>query len=127
MSEIDPRSMEVHLLKICEEIIKLDYDDRATNTKHLNNICKFLLEEMGENGEVFKELFQSVVLAGSYPDNLKINEPNEYDLLIVLKFPSPVVAPSRPGYLTINISEAFRNGWNIGNVDYELFVDDDGY
>ncbi len=125
MSEIDPRPMEVHLLKICEKIIRLDYDDSATNTKHLNNICKFLFEEMGENNKIFKELFQSIVPAGSYPDNLKISEPDEYDLLIVLKFPNPVVTSSRPGYVTINISEALRNGWNTDN--YELFVDDDGY
>lgn len=127
MSEIDARPMEVHLLKICEEIITLNYEDSAKNTKHLNTICTFLCAEMSENNNVFKELFQRVVPAGSYPDNLKISEPDEYDLLIVLKFPNPVVEPSRPGYVTINISEALRKGWNIDNVDYELFVDEEGY
>lgn len=130
MSEIDPsyvRPMEVHLLRICEEVIKLKYDESTTNTKHLKNLCTHLLERMAGNNEVFGKLFESLVAAGSYPDNIKISEPNEYDELVVLTFPSPCVKRSRPGYVTINIKKALRNGWNIGKDNYELFVDDGGY
>ncbi|XP_037041893.1 uncharacterized protein LOC119078461 [Bradysia coprophila] len=128
MSEINPRSMEVHLLKICERIIRLDDYESDTNTKHLNNICAFLFEEMKENNEMFNKLFQAIVPAGSYPDDLKISQPDEYDLLIVLKFPSPSVERSRPGYVMINISKACQqDGWVIDNVDYEGFVDNEGY
>ncbi|KAG4079469.1 hypothetical protein HA402_005166 [Bradysia odoriphaga] len=128
MSEINPRPMEVHLLKICERIIRLDDYESDANTKHLNDICAFLFEEMKENNAMFNKLFQAIVPAGSYPDDLKISQPDEYDLLIVLKFPSPSVEPSRPGYVMINISKACqRDGWIIDNVDYEGFVDDEGY
>lgn len=130
MSEIDPsyvRPMEVHLLRICEEVIKLKYDESTTNTKHKKNLCTHLLERMAENNEVFGKLFESLVAAGSYPDNIKISEPNEYDELLVLKFPSPCVGRSRPGYVTINVKKALRRGWNIGKDNYELFVDDGGY
>lgn len=131
MSEIDStlvRPMEVHLLKICEEVIKLKYEESATNTKHLLNLCEFLFEEMKENSQVFEKLFESMEPAGSYPDNIKISEPDEYDQLIVLKFPSPRVVPSRSGYVTINISrDVMQTGWNIGKDNYQLFIDDEGY
>lgn len=130
MSEIDlnyVRPMEKHLLKICENVIKLKYDESATNTKHKRDLCESLLEKMQESNAIFEKLFESLVPAGSYPDNIKISEPNEYDELVVLKFPSPRVARSRPGYVTINISDAIRKGWNIGRENYDLFVDDKGY
>lgn len=119
--------MEVHLTKISDQIIRLDYDEKATNIKHLNKVCEILIDKMKENDEVFEELFERLTLAGSYPDGLKISEPDEYDMLVVLKFPSPCVAASRPGYVTINISNALQNGWVHGNVDYKRFVDGEGY
>lgn len=131
MSEIDPsivRPMEPHLLKICEEVIKLKYDESTTNTRHLQNLCDCLLEKMKENSQVFEKLFESRQPAGSYPENIKISEPNEYDELIVLQFPSARVMASRPGYATINIKDSIQSGKsNIDKVNYNLFVDDEGY
>lgn len=129
-SDIDPnfvRPMEVHLTRIGKGVIKLDDEENIRNTQHFIKICETLPEKMEENNEIFKKIYRRVVPAGSYPDHLKISEPNEYDALIVLNFPGPCVVPSRPGYVTINIQEAIQDGWNIGKDNYELFVDGKGY
>ena len=73
------------LCEIHNNIMKLD---KTAMTKS-NHIIEWLKTEivnaMKKNDELFDYLFREIYFSGSYYDGLKIREPNEFDLNIVLR------------------------------------------
>lgn len=54
---------------------------------HSIQITDKLIGTMQQKSVLFKTLYKSKYYGGSYYDNLKVGEPNEYDLDLVLRLP----------------------------------------
>ncbi|XP_037043927.1 uncharacterized protein LOC119079929 isoform X2 [Bradysia coprophila] len=130
MATIDPKPLEDHLKRISSRFISINKDVKTAFRQHYNNISDYMIQSMKERDNVFKELFQEVKLAGSYADEIKVTAPNEFDTLIILKFPKPNPVSSVPGFVTINISDGINKWrtWVDGNEGkYRRLVDTDGF
>ncbi|KAJ6637382.1 Damage-control phosphatase ARMT1 [Pseudolycoriella hygida] len=114
--------MENHLIE-CNKFINLQDEEAGKITKHFKQIYKFVTDSMAQKDNVFKDIFQREQLAGSYADNIKVGQPDEYDALVVLKFSDPVVEKSlKAGFVKINITNGLKKF-----AHYKPFVDGNGY
>jgi len=128
MSTIDGTSLEIHLQKICKSFITLENNEKRLFTQHFNKVYKHVTNSMGQVDDFFKYIFQEQQLAGSYADRIKVGQPNEYDALMILKLPDPVVEKSKvAGYVTINIKSGIKKWSNIDERKYKDLLDEDGY
>lgn len=126
-----PLPLENRLQRISNRFISIDHDIDTAFRQHFYNVSGHLIEILKYKDELFRKIFQVLQLAGSYPDGIKVNAPNEFDLLVLLKFPQPVpVISTVPGYVKINIREGLNtwNAWLTGaQQKYKRFIDDDCY
>lgn len=122
----DGKSLEFHLQK-CMTFINLEHNEKRQFTQHFNKVYKYVTDSVGEKNDFFKKVFQRQQLAGSYADRIKVGKPNEYDALMILKFPDPVVSKSRPGFVKINIKDGLKKWSNIDEQKYKPLIDQNGY
>ncbi|KAJ6641376.1 Cyclic GMP-AMP synthase-like receptor 1 [Pseudolycoriella hygida] len=98
--------------------------------QHFDNVTCYVVQCMSAKDTLFAKLFQMLQIAGSYADDIKVSAPDEFDVLVLLKFPKPIPRASSPGYITINISEGMNTwmNWLKGDIEkYKRFIDNDGY
>lgn len=126
-STIDGKALEIHLQSICKSFITLDNSEKRNFTKHFDKVYKYVTDAMGQSDNFFAKVFKKQQLAGSYADRIKVGKPNEYDALMVLKFPDPVVEKSRPGFVKINIKEGLKKWANVDVQNYKTLIDQNGY
>lgn len=126
-SAIDGKPLEFHLQKINKLFINLEVDEKRIFTQHFNNVYKHVTDSMGKSDDFFAKVFQKQQLAGSYADRIKVGQPNEYDALMILKFPDPVVTKTSTGFVTINIKEGLKKWSTIDEQKYKALIDKDGY
>lgn len=75
---------------------------------------------MKNKDDLFNRIFHRTQLSGSYADQLKVSEPNEYDVLMILKLHNPIVLNvGRPGYVAINVPRRW--------IGIERILDSSGY
>lgn len=123
------KPLENNLNRISKLFISIEKEEKVF-AQHFVNVSTYVVECMKHNDELFKKIFQMLQLAGSYADGIKVTAPNEFDVLVLLKFPKPVPVGSRPGYVTINIKDGLNTfwGWMTNSEDkYKRFVDSMGF
>lgn len=128
MSTSSWKSLEQHLQKINKPFINLEANQKRLFTQHFNNVYKHVTDTMGEIDEFFAHVFQRQQLAGSYADRIKVGQPDEYDALMVLDFPDPILERSKPGFVKINVRDGVAKKWStVDAQNYKALIDKDGY
>lgn len=127
MNRIDGTPLEQPLQSICKSFIKLEDTEKKIFTEHFDKVYKYVTDSMGQIDDFFTKVFQRQQLAGSYADRIKVGQPNEYDALMILKFPDPVVEKSKPGFVTINIKNGIEKWSTIDKTKYSGLLDEQGY
>lgn len=130
MNKNEILQIENHLQRISRRFISIENDLNRAFRQHFDNVSIDMIRRIKEKDAFFGKIFQMIQLAGSYADGIKVSAPNEFDVLVLLKFPKPVPVSSLPGYVTINISDGLNTwfGWMNGNDEkYKRFIDSEGY
>ncbi|XP_037051890.1 cyclic GMP-AMP synthase-like [Bradysia coprophila] len=127
----DPRPLENRLHRISHRFISIDDEINTAFRHHFSNVSQLMITQLKSKDTLFQKIFQVLQMAGSYADGIKVNAPNEFDLLVLLKFPKPIpVNSTTPGYVTINIRDGLNTwlGWLAGDQEkYKRFIDGEGY
>lgn len=87
-------------LEKCNRFISINSAERPVFTSHYDRIRDAVINRMKKDSSLFKKLFHRTQLSGSYADGLKVSEPNEFDVLLILKIPG-WVQKIRSGYVQI--------------------------
>ncbi|KAG4075939.1 hypothetical protein HA402_003765 [Bradysia odoriphaga] len=125
---VDWKPLELQFQKVHKLFINLETNEKRLFTEHFNKVYKHVTESMGEIDEFFTKVFKRQQLAGSYADRIKVGQPNEYDALMILDFPDPIVKKSRPGFVKINVRDGIKLKWStIEEKNYKTLIDKDGY
>ena len=112
------RTADDALREVNDNIMKLKKIDIQKSNQILDWLKNDVVNAMKKNDELFKSLFREIYYSGSYYDGLKIKEPDEFDLNIVLdtrKFEDKLtLVDASPGYCRMQISELLiKNGFRI--------------
>lgn len=92
-------------LERCNKFISLDPVERPEFISHYDRVQQAVINKMKNTDDLFNRIFHRTELSGSYADQLKVSEPNEYDVLMILKLHNPIVLNvGRPGYVAINVT-----------------------
>ena len=101
------------LREINDNIMKLKKIDIQKSNQILDWLTNDVVDAMKKNDKLFNSLFRDIYYSGSYYDGLKIREPDEFDLNIVLdtrKIEDKLtLVDALPGYCKMKISEPFYN------------------
>lgn len=81
------RKPGVTILKEIVKTIKLDERLIAENNKILKHFLDTFIDEMKKIDPLFAELFQKLHYTGSFYSDLRISEPDEFDINLILKLP----------------------------------------
>uniref|UniRef100_A0A3P9MIT2 Mab-21-like nucleotidyltransferase domain-containing protein n=1 Tax=Oryzias latipes TaxID=8090 RepID=A0A3P9MIT2_ORYLA len=71
------------ILKETLKILKIKMEERSNVAKEINDIKKHLTNHLKEKTQLFKEV-QEPLNTGSYYENLKISNPDEFDVMLPL-------------------------------------------
>lgn len=126
-SAMDGKPLEQHLQIICKSFVTLENTDKRLFTQHFNRVYKHVTDSMGSIDDFFTKIFQGQQLAGSYADRIKVGQPDEYDALMILKFPDPVVEKSNPGFVKIKVKDGLKKWSLIDEKKYKALMDEQGY
>eukprot|EP00064_Thunnus_orientalis_P003119 superscaffoldBa00000247_g3127 len=63
------------------DTLKIKKDERSDASKVINNIVRNIMEHLKNNSQSFKEV-QEPLRTGSYYENLKISNPDEFDVML---------------------------------------------
>ena len=80
----DLKTADDALREIDEDFLKLDADKIENSNQILNWLELDVVNAMKEIDQLFNVLFREIYSTGSYFDDLKIREPDEFDLNFVL-------------------------------------------
>lgn len=130
MNKAEIIQLENHLQRISRRFISIEDDVDSAFRHHFENVSRYMVECLKRTDVLFTKMFQMLQVAGSYADGIKVTAPNEFDVLVLLKFPKPIPFSSSSGYVTININDGINTwlGWLSGNDEkYKRFIDSDGY
>lgn len=126
--KVDWKPLQKQLDEINGSYINLEKNEKRLFTQHFDKVYKYVTNSMGERDDLFVKVFQKQQLAGSYADRIKVGQPNEYDALMILNFPDPVVEQSRPGFVRINIKDGIKKKWStVPEQSYRTLIDENGY
>ncbi|CAG9862670.1 unnamed protein product [Phyllotreta striolata] len=102
------RPLEPILIQINKDFISLSKDEMKRNNALLMSLMDLLIPEMKRKDPLFKEMYTKVFYGGSYYDKLRVKEPNEFDLDLLLTLPvlsEPLVSIANvPGYTTLKLN-----------------------
>ncbi|KAH8286358.1 hypothetical protein KR054_007698 [Drosophila jambulina] len=73
-----------------QEVLKkllISDEDRAVYTEDALEIQNFVIKELKNVDDTFREVFNGLSLGGDYLDRVKLNTPDEFDMHMKLKFP----------------------------------------
>lgn len=128
MSGIDWKPIEYHLTSINKEFVNVEKNEARIFTEHFDKVYKHVTDSMGKADDLFQKVFRRQQLAGSYADRIKVGQADEYDALMVLDFPEPVVNKTKPGLVTINIKDGITKRWSsVPEKNYKKLIDESGY
>ncbi|KAF2900412.1 hypothetical protein ILUMI_05774 [Ignelater luminosus] len=101
--------MENALQNINKSYISLPDDEVKRNNQILENILQQIIGKMKEKSELFKKSFTRVFYGGSYYDGLRVGNPEEFDLDLLLtlpKYAEPDLTNSNiPGFVHLQLKE----------------------
>ncbi|KAG4077864.1 hypothetical protein HA402_013798 [Bradysia odoriphaga] len=128
---LNPRQLENRLHRISHRFISIDDEINTAFRHHFSNVSQHMITLLKSKDTLFQQIFQVLQMAGSYADGIKVKAPNEFDLLVLLKFPKPIpVSSTIPGYVTINIRDGLNTWvrWLAGDKEkYKRFIDGESY
>lgn len=130
MTRSETLQLENHLQRISKRFISIEDKVNTEFRQHYENVSQYVIDCMKRKDVLFAQIYQMLQTAGSYADGIKVEAPNEFDVLVLLKFPKPVPRSSVPGYVTINIKDGISTwmGRLTGTDEkYKRFVDSEGY
>ncbi|CAG9862669.1 unnamed protein product [Phyllotreta striolata] len=114
MADADDRRkykpLENVLIRINRDIISLsDVEVRRNNAILRSLLEDILIPEMKEKDPLFEKLFTRVFYGGSFYDGLRVKDPNEFDLDLLLRLPKlsePKLIPDDdvPGYTILKLN-----------------------
>ena len=112
------RTADDALQEVNDNIMKLKEIDIRKSNQVLDWLKNDVVDAMKKNDALFNSLFREIYYSGSYYDGLKIKEPDEFDLNIVLdtrKFEDNLtLVDASPGYCRMQISELLiKNSFRI--------------
>jgi len=101
------------LLQNINKFITISDTDRAPYAADFDYIRDTVINRMRKLEPVFNKIYNGHCLGGSYPDNLKISEPNEYDLVLKIKLRESQLVkvtkdPNLAGYCNINVKDSLK-------------------
>lgn len=83
----EEKALETVLNCVHKNHISLQDDDTKRNVKHLMKVLDHLILLMKQEDALFKRVYSRICGAGSYFDGLKVGEPEEFDMDIVIRLP----------------------------------------
>ncbi|RZC41711.1 Mab-21 domain containing protein, partial [Asbolus verrucosus] len=96
-------------IHINSKFICLDTDDVKRNNKILQSVLNTIINKMKEKDPLFKALFTRVFYGGSYYDGLRVGNPEEFDLDLLLSLPTfaePTLTTSNiPGFVHLQLKK----------------------
>lgn len=117
--------MLTHHLESCNKFITLNPTERSEFAEHYDRVRDYVIDAMRCEDELFDNIFHETQLSGSYADNLKVSNPDEYDVLMILKLPYRVDVQEiegKPGYVQIKLMD---HQWPDPYIN--RILDGDGY
>lgn len=111
--------MEEYLEKINRKYISFPKEVITRNNKILSEVLDPLIDKMCED-TLFRQLYNKNFYGGSYYDGLKVGRPNEYDIDLLLKFPSKQGIEIREGEVP-----GFVNMYMHNKTGFEIFCSTD--
>lgn len=74
--------------QVCQKINKfITVTDRQLYTNHYDRVLYYVRDRLKEQNQLFRIMFNGFEKGGSYPDDLKVAKPNEFDTVVKLKWP----------------------------------------
>ncbi|XP_076321949.1 cyclic GMP-AMP synthase-like receptor isoform X2 [Tachypleus tridentatus] len=73
--------------KIQKSKLNIDRKQEKENNEILKIFLEALITKMKEQDPLFNELYQKIFFTGSYYEGLRVSNPSEFDMNLVLKFP----------------------------------------
>ncbi|KAG5896341.1 hypothetical protein JTB14_005821 [Gonioctena quinquepunctata] len=106
------KAMEPILNHINGQYISLSEDEKKRNNTILKELLGLITQKMREKDNLFKEMYFRVFFGGSYYDGLRVGQPDEFDLDLLLSLPKivePVLTTSnKPGYVHLKFNEIIK-------------------
>ncbi|CAH1155729.1 unnamed protein product [Phaedon cochleariae] len=104
-------AMEPILNNINRKYISLPDEDDRRNKIILKGLLDSITSSMKASDNLFKEMYSSVFYGGSYYDGLRVGQPDEFDLDLLLSLPKLVeptlTTSNKPGFVHVKL-----NGYN---------------
>ncbi|XP_067009303.2 cyclic GMP-AMP synthase-like receptor isoform X2 [Anabrus simplex] len=80
-------ALDRHLHHVLKTTVNIDEELRRQMSINLHTLLKKLITRMKRQNSIFRSLYQKVIYVGSYYENLRIKEPDEFDLNLELHLP----------------------------------------
>ncbi|XP_018573273.1 uncharacterized protein LOC108912517 [Anoplophora glabripennis] len=104
--------MENVLKDINKKFVSLSDEDIKRNNTILKSILDLITEKMKLKDTLFKEMYTRVFFGGSYYDGLRVGQPDEFDLDLLLSLPKlvePTITTSNiPGFVHLQFKEYMK-------------------
>ncbi|XP_050314996.1 cyclic GMP-AMP synthase-like receptor isoform X2 [Anthonomus grandis grandis] len=103
------KTMENVLIHINANVIAMQDKEKKRNTVILDVVVDKVLNIMKEKDVFLRETNKEMFYGGSFYDNLKVGNPNEFDLDLVLNLPGfcgiNIQSSDRPGYIHVQLPD----------------------
>uniref|UniRef100_V5I708 Mab-21-like nucleotidyltransferase domain-containing protein n=1 Tax=Anoplophora glabripennis TaxID=217634 RepID=V5I708_ANOGL len=97
--------MEKYLQRVSGTYVSVPKHVNTKNNRILKKVLEILIQKMKNTDTRFNQLYQKLFFGGSYYDGLKVGTPDEYDIDLLLQFPSTHGIEIRtgkvPGYVNL--------------------------
>lgn len=104
--------MENVLKNINKKFVSLSDEDIKRNNTILKSALDLITEKMKQKDSLFKEMYTRVFFGGSYYDGLRVGQPDEFDLDLLLTLPKlvePTITTSNlPGFVHLQFKEYIK-------------------
>lgn len=85
--QIKTKTLEVVFKEINRNCVRIKNEDRKCNNAILYTVLGELLEEMKKHSDLFRNMKPKLEYMGSYFEGLRVGQPTEYDINVILKLP----------------------------------------
>lgn len=101
--------LEQILHEINRNFVRIEDDDRRRNVECFKTCVDNMINRMKNVNQTFKDLFQEVKYTGSFYEGSRVQEPNEFDINLVLRKPFDVIIHednyTHPGYVRLKLNQ----------------------
>lgn len=104
--------MEPVLKEINKKFVSLSDEEIKRNNNLLKAMLDLMIDKMKTKDTLFKEMYTRVFFGGSFYDGLRVGQPDEFDLDLLLALPKllePVITTSNvPGFVRLKFKEYIK-------------------